>query len=129
MILHSVDPLVTDATEHMDEGDPLVTDINEHMDDNINHICNLLHHPLQSDKQQDYTYWHHQLGHLSYAQLQELVKQSKLLGNLPPVLHQYAQLVFLPSKQNRKVIMKAVVFTVLGSWLPVDLVILPSQIR
>lgn len=39
--------------------DPMVTDVNEHMDDSINHIRSLLRQPLQSDKQREYTFWHH----------------------------------------------------------------------
>jgi hypothetical protein len=50
-------------------SDLLVTDVNEHMDKSIDHICSLLRQPLQSDKQREYTFWHHKLGHLSSAHL------------------------------------------------------------
>lgn len=69
--------------------DPLVQDVNEQLDENIDHICSLLQHPLLSDKQLEYTFWHHKLGHLLHVHLQELVK----LGKLPQCLHSCTPLV------------------------------------
>ncbi len=81
--------------------DPMLPDINEHIDGSIDHIRSLLRHPIQSDKQREYTNWHHKLGHLSHAHLQELVKLGKLPQRYrsctPPVCP-----AFLFAKQTKR---------------------------
>jgi hypothetical protein len=69
-----------DSSQDADSSSPDLSalDVNEHMEENINHVRSLLRHPIQSDRQHDYTHCHHKLGHLSHAHLQELVKQGKL---------------------------------------------------
>jgi hypothetical protein len=75
----TLDSTASESNDTQDSDNPEQDiDVNEHMDETINHVCSLLRHPIQSEKQRDYTTWHHKLGPLSQAYLQELVKQGKL---------------------------------------------------
>jgi hypothetical protein len=71
----SVEPTLPLSEEQVDEA----ADFSQDLDASIQHICTLMHAPLLSEKQQEYTLWHYSLGHLSHSKLQELVT----LGRLP----------------------------------------------
>jgi hypothetical protein len=79
-LAHNCSNSIDDGSNAQDLSplDPMLPDINEHIDGSIDHIRRLLRHPLQGKKHQEYTNWHHKLGHLSHAHLQELVKLGKL---------------------------------------------------
>jgi hypothetical protein len=66
-----------DSTHDGDQATAL--DLNDTLDQNIDHIRSLLQHPMTSPKQLEYQSWHYCLGHLSHLQMQDLVKQGKLL--------------------------------------------------
>jgi hypothetical protein len=111
--------------------DPLVTDLNEHMGKTINHVCNLLRHPIQSNSNEimliGTTGWVIFHMHI-FRSWRNKAKYPSIFNPVPRLI---VQLVSLQSKQMEMAskIIKTVILTVLGLLPLISLVVLPSQIK